>query len=397
MDEPTRPVDREALYNEVWTEPVSVVAPRYGLSDVGLAKICRKLAIPLPSRGYWAKVKAGRVMGRALLPKLQQSSKNQTGLTRLPEEEVVVLANAKKTAIRIREEVAQITSMDISTSLSHPLVLATSKRLHRRDGWPTASLVRAAPKEVLHLSVAPSSLERSLSIANTLINAVEKLGFEVNIDSQNGTTLLHWKENDTKVEFSLTEHVRRTRHEITPAEQLARQRYWDRSRLNSSATFPNIPDYDYAPTGVLTMKVGRWPSRAWNDTPRTKLEQRLSEVVAGVVAVAQGTYAREQEQRLREESRLQAIARFEYLTKRRADEIERLTKLETSATNWERATKLRAFAEAVEKQARDTGELSAEQLDWLAWTHAKADGLDPLIPISDPILDAPEPKRTGYW
>lgn len=32
--------------------------PRYGLSDVGLVKICKKLGIPVPGRGYWAKVKA---------------------------------------------------------------------------------------------------------------------------------------------------------------------------------------------------------------------------------------------------------------------------------------------------------------------------------------------------
>jgi hypothetical protein len=38
---------------------VSVVAPRYGLSDGGLVKICKKLGIPVAPRGYWAKVKAG--------------------------------------------------------------------------------------------------------------------------------------------------------------------------------------------------------------------------------------------------------------------------------------------------------------------------------------------------
>ena len=55
------PVSREALYEEVWTDAVTVVAPRYGLSDVGLVKICKKLGIPVPPRGYWAKLKAGRV------------------------------------------------------------------------------------------------------------------------------------------------------------------------------------------------------------------------------------------------------------------------------------------------------------------------------------------------
>jgi len=70
MEKRDKPVDRETLYNEVWTDPVTVVAPRYGLSDVGLAKTYPVLAIPLPSRGYWAKVKAGRVMGCVSLPKL---------------------------------------------------------------------------------------------------------------------------------------------------------------------------------------------------------------------------------------------------------------------------------------------------------------------------------------
>lgn len=38
---PGTPVSREALYEEVWTDAVTVIAPRYGLSDVGLVKICR--------------------------------------------------------------------------------------------------------------------------------------------------------------------------------------------------------------------------------------------------------------------------------------------------------------------------------------------------------------------
>lgn len=51
--------DREKLYKEVWKEPVSTVAQRYGVSDTALAKACRRLNVPLPPRGYWTKVKAG--------------------------------------------------------------------------------------------------------------------------------------------------------------------------------------------------------------------------------------------------------------------------------------------------------------------------------------------------
>ena len=35
--------DRAQLLDEVWAEPVTLVAPRYGLSDVGLIKLCRRL------------------------------------------------------------------------------------------------------------------------------------------------------------------------------------------------------------------------------------------------------------------------------------------------------------------------------------------------------------------
>jgi len=48
-------LSREELFDEVWTDPISTLAKKYGLSDVGLAKICKRHSIPLPGRGYWAK------------------------------------------------------------------------------------------------------------------------------------------------------------------------------------------------------------------------------------------------------------------------------------------------------------------------------------------------------
>ena len=38
--------DRDKLFAEVWAEPVQSVAKRYGLSDVGLKKLCSRLQIP---------------------------------------------------------------------------------------------------------------------------------------------------------------------------------------------------------------------------------------------------------------------------------------------------------------------------------------------------------------
>ena len=52
--------ERAQLYDEVWAEPVRTVAKRYGISDVALAKICRRLSVPVPGRGYWAEKEAGK-------------------------------------------------------------------------------------------------------------------------------------------------------------------------------------------------------------------------------------------------------------------------------------------------------------------------------------------------
>jgi len=59
---------REDLYRLVWTAPVTEIAARLGVSDVGLAKACRRAQVPAPSRGYWAKVEAGHPIGRDPLP-----------------------------------------------------------------------------------------------------------------------------------------------------------------------------------------------------------------------------------------------------------------------------------------------------------------------------------------
>lgn len=397
MSETEKSVDRETLYNEVWTEPMVVVAPRYGLSDVGLAKICRSLAIPIPSRGYWAKVKAGRIMRRVPLPELKSSGSVPTGLVKLPMEQLTGREAASKTAARVRKDTASL-SLPEDASAPHPLVLAASRRLRRRDGWPEDPPLRSAPKEVLHLSVTIGTLDRALAIADSLVKVLIKHGFAFEIDAENGLTLIKSLETGTTMAFSLTEYVPRAQHVLTPAEEQAQKRYWNRSRLDSSISYPKIPRYDFRPTGILTIQVGRWPSRSWKDTPKTQLELRLGEVAGGIVKLAQETHAREQEEARRNEAHRRAVAQYEFLTKRRADEIRRFEQLETEVSNWERAARLRAYADLVEQRAKAQAQISGELDAWLAWVRAKADWLDPLVLVSDPILDAPEPKRPpGYW
>ena len=64
--------NRKDLYAKVWSSPMRTVAKEFGVSDVALAKTYRKLHIPVPGRGYWAKKAADKpVAPKPPLPKVQ--------------------------------------------------------------------------------------------------------------------------------------------------------------------------------------------------------------------------------------------------------------------------------------------------------------------------------------
>ena len=64
--------DRSVLYEQVWSEPALTVAKGYGVSSVWLGKVCRLLNVPVPPRGYWARVRSGGKGRKPPLPGLRK-------------------------------------------------------------------------------------------------------------------------------------------------------------------------------------------------------------------------------------------------------------------------------------------------------------------------------------
>lgn len=62
------PLTREALHAAVWARPLAETAQALGLSRSGLGKICDRLLVPCPPRGYWARRRAGRAEPPPPLP-----------------------------------------------------------------------------------------------------------------------------------------------------------------------------------------------------------------------------------------------------------------------------------------------------------------------------------------
>lgn len=59
---------RQELYDLVWSEPVTTIASRYGISGRGFAKACERQQVPVPPRGYWARPEAARSRLKVNLP-----------------------------------------------------------------------------------------------------------------------------------------------------------------------------------------------------------------------------------------------------------------------------------------------------------------------------------------
>lgn len=84
---------REELFALVWERPATEVARELGVSDVALGKLCRRLQVPKPPRGYWARVASGKTPRKPPLPayrteiegrlRKQVKSKSQVPLSKL--------------------------------------------------------------------------------------------------------------------------------------------------------------------------------------------------------------------------------------------------------------------------------------------------------------------------
>ncbi len=67
MNDNSTRIRRAELYKEVWTTPIHQLAKKYGLSDVGLAKICKRYNIPEASPEVLGE-KGSRAKGGAIVP-----------------------------------------------------------------------------------------------------------------------------------------------------------------------------------------------------------------------------------------------------------------------------------------------------------------------------------------
>ena len=162
---------REQLYDEVWAEPMTTVALKYEVSSSFMARICTRLKVPRPQRGYWAMYATGKRPKRQPLPKvcpgdeLEWARDGYARIAQLPPPEAPQVGSVTKRRRRGLPE-------------QHPLLEGFKEQMsgvgESREGF-------LKPRKYLlpDIIVSKETLDRAIEVANILYLAFERRGHSV--------------------------------------------------------------------------------------------------------------------------------------------------------------------------------------------------------------------------
>lgn len=373
-------MSREELYQQVWATPVSRLASRYGLSDVGLRKICQAHAVPVPRVGYWAKREHGKPVTQEPLPVVQDPLLQTIDLQLASEEEV------KRRRKRANEKAApcddQRVELEESVSAPHGVVERTRRSLlsakRGEDG-----LLRPRAKGCVDVAVAPDSVDRAMRLLDAALKSLVASGFEISTDAAKHSAVVFPGQTDV-VRLSLLESVRSEERKLTAAQ---------RERVAIWGDTANIPLKLHHPSGRLRLTIERGEGKqvqrgTWNDSERCRLESQLGGVVSWLIRTANDAQRERAESQERQktweahdEQRRAEADQKRSAEQQQRDEEARFKKLEEWASRWERSERLRAFLNAVQRAAEvNHGGLAADSdlARWLEWGRQRAASLDPI-------------------
>jgi len=124
---------REDLYSAVWSKPMMNLAEEFGISGRGLAKLCERLKVPVPPRGYWRKVSLGQLIKKTSLPNVEFTRydqwKNKTSLDDL---------ERRRKAVKEHSEIFNNPDIEIKDKNIHEIA---SKTLHAEQTRKTMMIV----------------------------------------------------------------------------------------------------------------------------------------------------------------------------------------------------------------------------------------------------------------
>lgn len=389
-------ITRQQLYDQVWSQPTLHVAREYGLSDVGLAKLCKRNSIPKPPRGYWARKEAGQSVGQTPLPDVEEADVEIVIFA--PEEGRLENSGLRKEVDRLTDEESSAeTTIEVAKNLrgAHALVSAANQELSgaKKD---SIGFLRLPSDPTLSIEVSKDQLHRALRIMDAILKALNDRGFEVSRGPE--VTIF-----DESVSFGIRESIKTIKEEPEDRNLDGDYHFWhsrtETKRLPSERLCLFLPDAEeYWASGCR---------KQWQDGKKQRLENLLNKFVAGLIEVAARKHEhtltqireKKEEAEAAQRRREQAKKREE-LIKLQQQEQARLDELLDLVQKWRTSQEIRSFVEMIREANHARGaEISPESElgQWLDWALTHADRFDPVKESSPSVLDEEIPEEPRRW
>jgi hypothetical protein len=275
----------------------------------------------------------------------------------------------------------------------HSITAATRRALNvaKEDDY---GAIKCTVEEAFYVRIAPDSIDRTLRIIDALISACAERRISTRDGQKRDGNYREYAKlvvNSESLGISIDERIQRRPHKLTEKEMTSQRRArksWD------DFSYMSIPKYDYFPTGKLSLKIeghcGSGLRSTWNDTNRQKIEDCLNQVIVALLEAAAWIKNKRKNEEEREQLyRLELTRRAE---KRRQfeEEHDAISQLERDSNRWQISQKIRAYAAAVEHQAKQSGPLPDDKQKWLEWAREHADRMDPLCESKPSSLNISE-------
>ncbi|MDT3403761.1 hypothetical protein [Mucilaginibacter terrae] len=306
---------RHEMYELVWQQPITKIAEKYVISDVGFRKACLRMNIPVPNAGYWSKIYAGQKMKPPELP-AKFKGKDYLGL------ELRDAGQAVKTPSKLNKAAKSLSAQQLPFRVPerltrpHPMIVAAKASLAKlRDRLHPGMEVTA--KGELDIRVTPAKVNRALRFMDTFVKCIYARGHTITNDDT-GTYVV----------------IKRIRLKVTFRERTSRVAVTDNP-------FKSI---EWHPNGKLAFRLEGRLRAEWFDGKTRLLEEQLANILAKLELVA----GQEEEHALKlkylqEEREREQLRRVER-ERRQREERTSLKQLLTNTGRWEKAEKIRQYA-----------------------------------------------------
>jgi hypothetical protein len=369
-------VSREDLYALVWSEPMTRLARRFGLSDVGLAKACARMMVPVPGRGYWAKKEVGRSPRPTRLPTLPASAGTD-------KREIHVRRRDAPTAVDAAREEADAITVVVTDILTdpHPLV-AKSVKAFRGGKVGYDQRLKPRTPDCLSVDVTMASIDRAMRIYDATVRAIEEHGHVVEIQK-------YKREGYEQPQYRTVVLID---DEVVPIELTEVNKKVERVR--DGPTDPS-PKYDSVPSGRLAIgirsDVAGTHSR-WTDDARQTLESQLGKFIHGIAVAALDVKEHRRRREENERQQLEAQRREWEESQHRRAEAGRIRALDAEIDRMHSARWAREYLDRLKANLDAHREAATEEmLNWVAWVERYAEHIDPFVP------HAKVPKDPKPW